>query len=301
MLLNFKLLTSCSLNKKFTPLKSKPVFKAPALPTVVPKLLKKDRKPVVARKFKILKSPLKVLKKTPKLFEIGRVLNVKDNVAELVGLRTVRMGELVSFGKVLGMVLNLEKVKVRAVIFGNDSGIFQGLKCRRLYKIASVSVGDGYLGRILDGLGRTIDGGVSVKAEGERKVDIKAPGISPRESVREPLQTGILAVDSMIPIGRGQRELIIGDKQTGKTSIALDAIINQKDLNIQENFSFKNGVICVYVAIGQKRSTVAQVIAKLKNLGAMKYSIVVSATASDSASLQYLAPYTGCTHAEWFL
>jgi proton translocating ATP synthase F1 alpha subunit len=301
MLLNFKLLTSCPLNKKFTPLKSKPVFKAPVLPTVVPKLLKKDRKPVVVRKFKILKSPLKVLKKTPKLFEIGRVLNVKDNVAELVGLRTVRMGELVSFGKVLGMVLNLEKVKVRAVIFGNDSGIFQGLKCRRLYKIASVSVGDRYLGRILDGLGRTIDGGVSVKAEGERKVDIKAPGISPRESVREPLQTGILAVDSMIPIGRGQRELIIGDKQTGKTSIALDAIINQKDLNIQENFSFKNGVICVYVAIGQKRSTVAQVIAKLKNLGAMKYSIVVSATASDSASLQYLAPYTGCTHAEWFL
>jgi F-type H+-transporting ATPase subunit alpha len=234
-------------------------------------------------------------------FEVGRVLNIKDGVAEVVGLRTVRMGELVSFGKVLGMVLNLERLKVRVVIFGSDVGIFQGLQCRRLYKIASVPVGDSYLGRIIDGLGRAVDGGKQIVAEDERVVDIKAPGINPRESVKEPLQTGVLAVDSMIPIGRGQRELIIGDKQTGKTSIALDAIIAQKELHEREDFSFVNGVICIYVAIGQKRSTVAQVISKLEALGALRYSIVVSATASDSAALQFLAPYTGCTHAEWFL
>lgn len=233
-----------------------------------------------------------------KSFEVGRVLNIKDGVAEVVGLRTVQMGELVSFGSVLGMVLNLEKMKVRVVIFGNDVGISQGLQCRRLYKIASVPVGDSYLGRIVDGLGRIVDGGAEVESEDERLVDIKAPGINPRESVREPLQTGVLAVDSMIPIGRGQRELIIGDKQTGKTSIALDAIITQKQLHEQEGYSFAYGVICIYVAIGQKRSTVAQVIAKLEALGALRYSIVVSATASDSAALQFLAPYTGCTHAE---
>jgi len=233
-----------------------------------------------------------------KPFEVGRVLNVKDGVAEVVGLRTVRMGELVSFGKVLGMVLNLEKLKVRVVIFGSDVGIFQGLQCRRLYKIASVPVGDDYLGRIVDGLGRTVDGGKPVNFQDERIVDIKAPGINPRESVKEPLQTGVLAVDSMIPIGRGQRELIIGDRQTGKTSIALDAIITQKQMHEKEQYSFAYGVICIYVAIGQKRSTVAQVIAKLDTLGALKYSIVVSATASDSAALQFLAPYTGCTHAE---
>lgn len=233
-----------------------------------------------------------------RVVEIGKVLNIKDGVAEVVGLRNVRMGELVSFGAVLGLVLNLEKFKVKVVILGNDSGIFQGLKCRRLYKIASVPVGQNFLGRIIDGLGRAIDGGATIASLEERKIDVKAPGINPRESVKESMHTGILAIDSMIPIGRGQRELIIGDKQTGKTSIAIDAIMAQNELNLKENFSFVNGVICVYVAIGQKRSTVAQVISKLSLMGAMKYSIVVSATASDSASLQFLAPYTGCTHAE---
>jgi len=234
-------------------------------------------------------------------YEVGSILSIKDGVAEVVGLRTVRMGELVSFGSVLGLVLNLEKLKVRVVICGSDVGLKQAMPCKRLYKIASVPTGNNFLSRVIDGLGRQIDGGLKIVSSGERKIDIKAPGIIPRESVREPMQTGILAVDSMIPIGRGQRELIIGDKQTGKTSIAMDAIINQKGLHEIENFSYKSGIVCVYVAIGQKRSTVSQIIAKLENVGAIKYSIVVSATASDSAALQFLAPYTGCTHAEHFL
>jgi len=199
------------------------------------------------------------------------------------------------------MVLNLEKHMVRAVLFGSDVHVFQGSTCQRTMNIISVPVSDSFLGRVVDGLGNPIDGLGAIEASNSYEVDIKAPGIIPRQSVREPLQTGLLSVDSMVPIGRGQRELIIGDKQTGKTAIAVDTIINQKELHDSENNKLINGVVCVYIAVGQKRSTVAQVVSKLASKGALSYSIIVAATASDNASLQFLAPYSGCALAEWFL
>jgi len=223
--------------------------------------------------------------------EIGTVLTIGDGVARVFGLKNVLAGELVEFDKgVKGMVLNLEANNVGVVVLGDDSSIHEGSTVKRTEKIVSVPVGDALLGRVVNAIGEPIDGQGELNAKEFRNVEIKAPGIIARKSVHEPMQTGIKAIDAMIPIGRGQRELIIGDRKTGKTAVAIDTIINQKG----------KGVICVYVAIGQKQSTVRQVYQKLMEAGALEYTIIVSATASHSAPLQYLAPYTGCTMGEYY-
>lgn len=240
---------------------------------------------------KILKEQIKNYSKTIEVSETGSVLSVGDGVARVYGLETAMAGELVEFpGEVFGMVLNLESESVGVVIFGEDRGIKEGDTVKRTKQIVSVPVGEALLGRVVDGLGNAIDGRGPIQAKDRRVVEIKAPGIVLRQSVNEPLQTGIKAIDSMIPIGRGQRELIIGDRQTGKTTIALDTIINQKG----------QGVHCFYVAIGQKRSTVALVVEKLRAAGAMEYTTVIAATSSDPAPLQFLAPYVGASMAEYF-
>jgi F-type H+-transporting ATPase subunit alpha len=232
--------------------------------------------------------------------EVGQVLSVGDGIARVYGLDNVQAGELVEFpGGVKGMALNLESDNVGAVIFGNDSGIKEGDTVKRTGAIVDTPVGKGLLGRVLDALGTPIDGkGDLTNVAERRRVDVKAPGIIPRKSVSEPMQTGLKAIDSLIPIGRGQRELIIGDRQTGKTAVAIDAIINQRNINKDNNESTK--LYCIYVAIGQKRSTVAQIVKTLEDAGAMEYTIVVAATASEPAPLQYLAPFTGCAMGEWF-
>jgi F-type H+-transporting ATPase subunit alpha len=223
--------------------------------------------------------------------EIGTVLTIGDGVARVFGLKNVLAGELVEFeGGVKGMVLNLETNNVGIVVLGNDETIKEGSTVKRTEKIVSVPVGDALLGRVVNAIGEPIDGQGEINAKDFRNVEIKAPGIIARKSVHEPMQTGIKAIDAMIPIGRGQRELIIGDRKTGKTAVAVDTIINQKG----------KGVVCVYVAIGQKQSTVRQVYQKLLEAGALEYTIIVSATASHSAPLQYLAPYTGCTMGEFY-
>ena len=231
--------------------------------------------------------------------EIGRVLSVGDGIARVYGLNKIQAGEMVEFsGGVRGMALNLENDNVGIVLFGNDSGIREGDIVKRTGTIVDVPVGKGTLGRVLDGLGNPIDGKGPLKDVTRRRAEVKAPGIIARQSVHEPMQTGLKAVDSLVPIGRGQRELIIGDRQTGKTAIAIDAIINQKSINAQGDESKK--LYCVYVAIGQKRSTVAQIVKLLSDAGALDYSIVVAATASDPAPLQFLAPYSGCDMGEYF-
>jgi F-type H+-transporting ATPase subunit alpha len=240
---------------------------------------------------RVLKEQIKNYNKTIEVSETGSVLSVGDGVARVYGLEKAMAGELVEFpNQIFGMVLNLEADSVGIVIFGDDSTIREGDTVKRTKKIVQVPVGEALLGRVVDALGRPIDGRGELKTDKTRIVELKAPGILQRKSVHEPMQTGIKAIDSMIPIGRGQRELIIGDRQTGKTAIALDTIINQKGQNVH----------CFYVAIGQKKSTVAQVVEKLKNAGAMEYTTVIAATSSDSAPLQFLAPYTGCTMAEYF-
>jgi F-type H+-transporting ATPase subunit alpha len=240
---------------------------------------------------RVLKEQIKNYNKTIEVSETGSVLSVGDGVARVYGLEKAMAGELVEFpNQIFGMVLNLEADSVGIVIFGDDSTIREGDTVKRTKKIVQVPVGEELLGRVVDALGRPIDGRGELKTKNARIVELKAPGILQRKSVHEPMQTGIKAIDSMIPIGRGQRELIIGDRQTGKTAIALDTIINQKGQNVH----------CFYVAIGQKKSTVAQVVEKLKNAGAMEYTTVIAATSSDSAPLQFLAPYTGCTMAEYF-
>lgn len=240
---------------------------------------------------KVLKEQIKGYSKAVEMSETGTVLSVGDGVARIYGLETAMQGELIEFpGDIFGMVLSLESDSVGVVIFGEDRGIKEGDTVKRTKRIVSVPVGEALLGRVVDALGNAIDGRGPIKTEHSSIVDLKAPGIVYRKSVTEPLQTGIKAIDSMIPIGRGQRELIIGDRQTGKTTIALDTIINQKG----------QGVHCFYVAIGQKRSTVALVVEKLRAAGAMEYTTVIAATASDSAPLQYLAPYSGCAMAEYF-
>jgi proton translocating ATP synthase F1 alpha subunit len=231
--------------------------------------------------------------------EIGRVLSVGDGIARVYGLNKIQAGEMVEFsGGVRGMALNLENDNVGIVLFGNDSGIREGDIVKRTGTIVDVPVGKGTLGRVLDGLGNPIDGKGPLKDVIRRRAEVKAPGIIARQSVHEPMQTGLKAVDSLVPIGRGQRELIIGDRQTGKTAIAIDAIINQKSVNAQGDESKK--LYCVYVAVGQKRSTVAQIVKILSDAGALEYSIVVAATASDPAPLQFLAPYSGCAMGEYF-
>ena len=231
--------------------------------------------------------------------EIGQVLSVGDGVARVYGLDQVRAGEMVEFpGGIKGMALNLESDNVGIVIFGDDRDIKEGDIVRRTGEIVQVPVGKALLGRVVDGLGNPIDGKGPIKTTEFRRVEVKAPGIIPRKSVHEPMQTGLKALDALVPVGRGQRELIIGDRQTGKTAVALDTILNQKNFNSSKNE--KEHLYCIYVAIGQKRSTVAQLVKELEEQGAMAYSIVVAATASEPAPMQFLAPYTGCTMGEWF-
>ncbi|TPP42965.1 ATP synthase subunit alpha [Fasciola gigantica] len=233
------------------------------------------------------------------LEETGRVLSIGDGIARVYGLKNIQADEMVEFSSGLkGMALNLERDNVGVVVFGNDKLIKEGDVVKRAGAIVDVPVGEELLGRVVDALGNPIDGKGALNTKSRQRVGLKAPGIIPRISVREPMQTGIKAVDSLVPIGRGQRELIIGDRQTGKTAIAVDTIINQKRFN--DSAEEKKKLYCIYVAIGQKRSTVAQLVKRLNDTDSMKYTIVVSATASDAAPLQYLAPYSGCAMGEFF-
>jgi F-type H+/Na+-transporting ATPase subunit alpha len=247
----------------------------------------------------ILKEQIKNFGQEAEVSEVGQVLSVGDGIARAYGLDNVQAGEMVEFENgVRGMALNLETDNVGIVIFGNDREIKEGQTVKRTSAIVDVPVGKAMLGRVVDALGNPIDGKGAIKATERRRVDVKAPGIIPRKSVHEPMATGLKAVDALIPIGRGQRELIIGDRQTGKTAIALDTILNQKPLNQSNDEKIK--LYCVYVAVGQKRSTVAQFVKVLEEQGALEYSIVIAATASDPAPMQYLAPFSGCTMGEYF-
>jgi F-type H+-transporting ATPase subunit alpha len=247
----------------------------------------------------ILKKQIKDFGNEAEVSEIGQVLSVGDGIARVYGLDNVQAGEMVEFpGGIRGMALNLETDNVGVVIFGNDRDIKEGDTVKRTGAIVEVPVGKELLGRVVDALGNPIDGKGPIKSKLRSRVDVKAPGIIPRKSVHEPMSTGLKAVDALIPIGRGQRELIIGDRQTGKTAIILDAILNQKP--IHQNGPEKEKLYCVYVACGQKRSTVAQFVKILEDAGALEYSIIVAATASESAPMQYLAPFTGCTMGEYF-
>ena len=249
---------------------------------------------------KLLKEQIKNFGEKAEISEVGKVLSVGDGIARVYGLDNVEAGEMVEFEDgSKGMALNLESDNVGVVIFGNDRKIKEGSTVKRTRSIVDAPVGKELLGRVVDGLGNPIDGKGSLGDKVKRqRVEVKAPGIIPRQSVSEPMQTGLKAIDTLIPVGRGQRELIIGDRQTGKTAVAIDAIINQKSIN--ESDDEKKKLYCIYVAIGQKRSTVAQIVKTLEDAGAMKYTTVVSATASDAAPLQFLAPYTGCTIGEYF-
>ena len=248
---------------------------------------------------KLLKEQIKNFGEKAEVSEIGKVLSVGDGIARVYGLDNVQAGEMVEFEDgSKGMALNLENDNVGVVIFGDDRTIKEGDTIKRTNAIVDVPVGKELLGRVVDGLGNPIDGKGAISSKERKRVEVKAPGIIPRQSVSEPMQTGLKSIDSLIPVGRGQRELIIGDRQTGKTAVAIDAIINQKKIN--ESSDEKKKLYCVYVAIGQKRSTVAQITKTLEEAGALKYTTIVAATASDSAPLQFLAPYTGCTIGEYF-
>jgi len=247
----------------------------------------------------ILKNQIQNFGTEAEIAEVGQVLSVGDGIARVYGLEKVQAGEMVEFpGGIKGMALNLEEDNVGVVIFGNDRTIKEGDTVKRTGAIVDVPVGKALLGRVVDGLGEPIDGKGPLNTTQRSLIEIKAPGIIPRKSVHEPMQTGLKAIDSLIPVGRGQRELIIGDRQTGKTAIALDTILNQKAINQSKDESQK--LYCVYVAIGQKRSTVAQFVKVLEEQGALEYSIIVAATASDPAPMQFLAPFTGCTMGEYF-
>ena len=248
----------------------------------------------------ILKKQIAAFDTEQNVAETGQVLSVGDGIARVFGLQNVQAGELVEFPSagIKGMALNLETDNVGVVVFGDDSRIREGDTVTRTGDIVSVPVGRGLLGRVVDGLGQPIDGKGPLADVEQSRVEVKAPGIIPRQSVHEPMQTGLKAIDALIPVGRGQRELVIGDRQTGKTAVIIDAIINQKGVNAGTEEGAK--LYCIYVAIGQKRSTVAQLVRTLEENGAMQYSIVVAATASDPAPMQFLAPYTGCTMGEYF-
>ena len=249
----------------------------------------------------ILKDQISNFGSEAEVAEVGRVLSVGDGIARAHGLDQVQAGELVEFdGGVKGMALNLETDNVGIVIFGDDRGIREGDTVRRTASIVDAPVGKGLLGRVVDALGNPIDGKGPLEDVTRTRVEVKAPGIMPRQSVNEPMQTGLKAIDSLIPVGRGQRELIIGDRQTGKTAIAIDAFINQKAENAAAGKDDSKRLFCIYVAVGQKRSTVAQIVRALEENGAMEYSIVVAATASDPAPMQFLAPYTACAMGEFF-
>ena len=248
---------------------------------------------------KVIKDQIANFGTEAQVTEVGSVLSVGDGIARIHGLDNVQAGEMVEFSNgVKGMALNLEADNVGVVIFGSDAEIKEGDQVKRTGTIVDVPVGKGLLGRVVDGLGNPIDGKGPIIAEKRMRVEVKAPGIIPRQSVSEPVQTGLKAIDALVPVGRGQRELIIGDRQTGKTAVAIDTFINQKGPNSGDDESKK--LYCIYVAIGQKRSTVAQIVRQLEENGAMEYSIVVAATASEPAPLQYLAPYTGVTMGEYF-
>jgi F-type H+-transporting ATPase subunit alpha len=247
----------------------------------------------------ILKEQIKNFGQEAEVTEVGQVLSVGDGIARVYGLDNVQAGEMVEFENgTRGMALNLETDNVGIVIFGSDREIMEGQTVKRTGAIVDVPVGKGLLGRVVDALGNPIDGKGPIKAEARARVDVKAPGIIPRKSVHEPMATGLKAIDSLIPIGRGQRELVIGDRQTGKTAIILDTILNQKPLNAQPDEKIK--LYCVYVAVGQKRSSVAQFVKVLEEQGALDYSIIVAATASEPAPMQFLAPFSGCTMGEYF-
>jgi F-type H+/Na+-transporting ATPase subunit alpha len=248
----------------------------------------------------ILKSQIANFGVEADVSDVGQVLSVGDGIARIHGLDNVQAGEMIEFPKagVKGMALNLERDNVGAVIFGQDSQIAEGDEVRRLGEIVDVPVGKGLLGRVVNPLGEPIDGKGPIQFTERRRVDVKAPGIIPRKSVHEPMQTGLKAIDTLIPVGRGQRELIIGDRQVGKTAVAVDTILNQKSVNASENESEK--LYCIYVAIGQKRSTVAQIVKTLEERGALEYTIVVAATASEPAPLQFLAPFSGTAMGEFF-
>jgi F-type H+-transporting ATPase subunit alpha len=247
----------------------------------------------------ILKDQIKNFGKEAEVSEVGQVLSVGDGIARVYGLDNVQAGEMVEFpGGIRGMALNLETDNVGVVIFGADRDIKEGDTVKRTGTIVDVPVGKGLLGRVVDALGNPIDGKGPIEATERRRVDVKAPGIIPRKSVHEPMSTGLKAIDALIPIGRGQRELVIGDRQTGKTAILLDTFLNQKPINDGDDESQK--LYCVYVAVGQKRSTVAQFVKVLEERGALQYSIIVAATASDPAPMQFLAPFAGCAMGEYF-
>jgi F-type H+-transporting ATPase subunit alpha len=251
----------------------------------------------------VLKQQIAAFGATTDWSEVGQVLSVGDGVARVYGLANVRAGEMVEFvsesgASIKGMALNLESDNVGVVIFGSDREIKEGDKVKRTGAIVEVPVGRGMLGRVVDALGNPIDGKGPLTDVKMTRVEVKAPGIMPRKSVHEPMQTGLKAIDTLVPVGRGQRELIIGDRQTGKTAVALDTILNQKNVNAGDDEAKK--LYCIYVAIGQKRSTVAQIVKTLEEAGAMQYSIIVAATASDPAPMQFLAPYTGCAMGEYF-
>jgi F-type H+/Na+-transporting ATPase subunit alpha len=239
----------------------------------------------------IIKEKIKGFDQRVDVNETGSVIQVGDGIAKIYGLEGAMAGEMLEFpGGLYGIALNLEEDSVGAVLMGDETGIKEGDPVKRTSRIAEVPVGEALVGRVVNAIGQPLDGKGPIKASTTQRLEVRAPGVIDRQSVREPLQTGIKAIDAMIPIGRGQRELIIGDRQTGKTAIAVDTIINQRGQN----------VFCIYVAIGQKRSTVARVVKTLEEHHAMEYSMVVSATASDSASLQYLAPYAGVAMGEYF-
>jgi F-type H+-transporting ATPase subunit alpha len=249
----------------------------------------------------ILKEQIKNFGKDAEVAEVGRVLSVGDGIARVHGLDNVQAGEMVEFpGGIQGMALNLESDNVGVVIFGSDRDIKEGDVVKRTNSIVDVPAGKGLLGRVVDGLGNPLDGKGAIEATERRVADSKAPGIIPRKSVHEPMATGLKSVDAMIPIGRGQRELIIGDRQTGKTAVALDTILNQKTYNDAAGTDESKKLYCIYVAVGQKRSTVAQLVKKLEESGAIEYTIIVAATASDPAPMQFLAPYSATAMAEYF-
>ncbi|WP_100259340.1 F0F1 ATP synthase subunit alpha [Qipengyuania seohaensis] len=248
---------------------------------------------------KVIKDQIANFGTEAEVSEVGSVLSVGDGIARIHGLDNVQAGEMIEFSNgVQGMALNLEADNVGAVIFGADTDIGEGDTVKRTGTIVDVPVGKGLLGRVVDALGNPIDGKGPIESTERRRVEVKAPGIIPRESVSEPVQSGLKAIDALVPVGRGQRELIIGDRQTGKSAVAIDTFINQKDAH--QGDDEKKKLYCIYVAVGQKRSTVAQIVKSLDENGAMEYSIVVAATASEPAPLQYLAPYTGCAMGEFF-
>ena len=248
---------------------------------------------------KILKEEIKNFGSDSEITEVGQVLSIGDGIARIYGLDNVQAGEMVMFDDgTRGMALNLEDDNVGVVLFGSDANIKEGDTVKRTNSIVDVPVGKELLGRVVDALGNPIDGKGNIESQNRSRIEVKAPGIIPRKSVSEPMQTGLKAIDSLIPIGRGQRELIIGDRQTGKTAIAIDTIINQKSIN--ESGDEAKKLYCIYVGIGQKRSSIAQTVKALEDAGAMEYTTVVAATASDAAPLQFLAPYTGCSMGEYF-